>query len=239
MPAAHLPPASADHSRPRGEIREGIRASFAAGLGMVPIGVAFGILVVQAGLPWWLAPGLSLAAFAGSLELIVVGLLAAAAPLATIAVTAVLVNFRHVFYAFTFPLYVVRSRVGRLYSVYALIDEAYAVTATRQADWTGRRLLAMQVAFHTYWVGGGLLGVFLAHFIPGTIRGLGFALCALFITLTLDACRSARHGVTLVLAAASFAIAVLLTPDSALVVALLLFTGSLVFRFALVRWFRG
>ncbi|HJG65207.1 hypothetical protein [Corynebacterium stationis] len=36
----------------RSEIIQGIRASLAAGLGMISLGVAFGVLVVQSGLPW-------------------------------------------------------------------------------------------------------------------------------------------------------------------------------------------
>ena len=143
----------------KSEVAAGVRASLAAGLGMYPIGVAFGLLVIQTGLPWWVAPALSVACFAGSLELLLIGMIAAATPLATIALTAFLVNFRHVFYAFTFPLHVVRNRFARAYSVYTLVDEAYAVTAAKPHGWTSWRLVSMQAAFQFYWVGGGLTGV--------------------------------------------------------------------------------
>src|SRR5690625_1636713 len=136
----------------RAEVVRGVRASFAAGLGMYPLGVAFGLLVVQAGLPWWLAPALSLAAFAGSLELLLVGMIATGTSLLGIAATTLVVNFRHVFYAFSFPLHVVRHPLARAYSVYALTDEAYAMTAVRPGSWTSWRLLAMQLCFQLYWV---------------------------------------------------------------------------------------
>ncbi len=219
----------------KAEVAAGVRASLAAGLGMYPIGVAFGLLVVQAGLPWWVAPALSIACFAGSLELLLIGLIVAATPLATIALTAFLVNFRHVFYAFTFPLHVVRNRFARAYSVYTLVDEAYAVTAANPRGWTSWRLVSMQAAFQFYWVGGGLTGVLLGSMLPARIEGLEFALCALFVTLTLDACRS-RDGVpSLLLAALSFSIAVVVAPHAALFVGLLLFIATLVARYALVR----
>ena len=51
-----------------------------------------------------------------------VGLVAAAAPLATVAVTAFLVNVRHVFYALSFPLHRVHGRAGKTYSTFALTD---------------------------------------------------------------------------------------------------------------------
>ena len=226
MADGDLPPGAT----PRSEIGAGIRASFAAGLGMVPIGIAFGVLVMQTGLPWWTAPGLSIAVFAGSVELLLVGLMAAATPLATIALTILLVNFRHVFYAFSFPLRVVRHPLARFYSVYALIDEAYAVTAASPGTWNRYRLIAMQAAFHSYWVGGGLVGVALASFIPGTIEGLEFALCALFITLTLDACRSRKQVPSLVLAGLSLGVSLVMVPDDALFAAMLGFVALLIAR---------
>ena len=224
---------------PRSEIATGIRLSFAAGLGMFPIGIAFGVLVMQTGLPWWTAPGLSIAVFAGSVELLLVGLMAAATPLATIALTVLLVNFRHVFYAFSFPLHVVKNPLARFYSVYALIDEAYAVTAASPGTWNRWRLIALQLAFQSYWVGGGLVGVAIASFLPGTIEGLEFALCALFITLTLDACRSRKQVPSLVLAGLSLGLSLVLVPDNALFAAMLGFVVLLIGRHLLERCRRG
>ncbi|REE04496.1 AzlC family ABC transporter permease [Citricoccus muralis] len=225
-------------SRPvnrRAEIAFGIRLSLPAGLGMFPIGIAFGLLVIQYGLPWWMAPALSIAVFAGSVELLLIGLIAAATPLATIALTTLLVNFRHVFYAFSFPLHVVKNPLARAYSVYALIDEAYAITAVNPRGWNGWRLLATQIAFQVYWVSGGLVGVLFASALPGPVEGLEFALCALFVTLTLDACRSRKEIPSLVMALACFGGALLLVPDSALFVGMLLFVAALAVRFLLTR----
>ncbi len=219
----------------RSEILTGLRLSLPAGLGMFPLGVAFGLLVVQHGLSWWVAPALSIAAYAGSLELLLVGMIAAVAPIATIALTTLLVNFRHIFYAFSFPLRVVHGRLRRLYSMYAMTDEAYAITAAAPGTWTSPRLLATQVAFQSYWVGGGLAGVLIGNLLPGPIDGLGFALCALFVTLTLDACRTRGQVPSLVLAGAAFAVAVVATPGAVLFTALLVFVGLLVVRYALSR----
>lgn len=202
----------------------------AAGLGMFPLGIAFGLMVVQAGLPWWVAPALSLAGFAGSLELLLVGMMVTMTPLATVALTTLLVNFRHVFYSFTFPLHVVKNPLARFYSMYSLIDEAYAVTASSPGPWTQRRLISMQLAFQSYWVGGGVVGVLISSLIPGRIQGLEFALCALFITLTLDAAKKKDQIPSLVLGGLSFTLAVLVTPDFALFAGLILFVVLLVTR---------
>src|SRR5690606_31154578 len=164
--------------RPRGEVhgfgdltpvttaeaRKGLVDSLGVGLGIFPLGVALGLLVVQAGLPWWLAPALSIGIFAGSVELLMVSMLATATPLITIAATVFALNFRHVFYAFSFPLARVRSGLPRAYSVYALIDEAYATYALMpQSSLTSTRIVTGQLAMQGYWVAGGLVGVAIAN----------------------------------------------------------------------------
>ncbi len=219
----------ADHpTRRRVEVLAGIRSSLAAGLGLFPLGIAFGLLVFNSGLSWWVAPALSVAVFAGSMELLLVGLLVAVTPLATIALTTFLVNFRHVFYAFSFPLHAVRNPLAKAYSVYALIDEAYAITNARPSGWTSWRLVSMQVALQSYWLVGGLVGVLAARLIAAPIEGLGFALCALFITLTLDACRTRGQVPPVVLAGLSFTVALLVAPNSALFAGLVLFVVGLI-----------
>ena len=231
--AADPAPAPAPSDRRR-QIVAGVRDSFSAGLGIFPLGIALGLLIIQVGLPWWLAPALSLAAFAGSLELLLVGMIATVTPLAAVALTVLVVNFRHVFYAFSFPLHLVRHPVAKAYAVYAMIDEAYAVNASLpEAERSAPRLLAMQIACETYWVGGGLVGVALGAALSAPVKGLEFALCALFTVLTLDAFRSRRELPSVLLAGAAAAVALVLTPGLALFTALLLFVGLLLVRHAL------
>ena len=119
--------------------------------------------------------------------------------------------------------------------MYALVDEAYALTAARPNGWTKPRLLAMQVLFNLTWVTSALVGVFAGSLIPTQIEGLDFALTALFITLTLDAARTRRELPSILLAGASFAVAMVVAPTQRLLVALLLFVACLVVRHVLHR----
>jgi len=220
----------------RGQVRRGLVDSLGVGLGIFPLGMALGVLVVQAGLPWWLAPALSVGIFAGSVELLLVSLLAAATPLFTIAVTVFAVNSRHVFYALSFPLHRVRRGLPRAYSVYALIDEAYATYVLIPAErLTSARIVSGQLAMQAYWVGGGLVGVLIAHTLPEPIQGFEFALVALFIVMTLDAARTRREVPSVLLAGLSVGIAILAAPDQALLAALVLYTALLTVRFFMTR----
>lgn len=161
-------------------------------------------------------------------------MMATVTPLAAVAVTVLVVNFRHVFYAFSFPLHLVRHPAAKAYAVYAMIDEAYAVNASLpESERSAPRLLAMQITCEVYWVGGGLVGVALGAALPAPIKGLEFALCALFTVLTLDAFRSRREVPSVLLAGASATVALVLTPGLAMFTALLLFVGLLLVRHVL------
>ena len=214
----------------------GIRDSFSAGLGIFPIGIALGLLVIQSGLPWWYAPASSIAVFAGSSELVLVGLVAARQSLALIAATMLVINFRHVFYAFSFPLQLVRRRSARAYAVYAMIDEAYAVqVGMPEEQRSARRMIALQIACQSYWVGGALIGVLIGAALPAPIKGLEFALVALFAVLTLDAVRGRGTMPSLLLAAAAVAFSLIVAPQLAMLLSLVIFVLLLTIRFLVVR----
>ncbi|MBB4899414.1 AzlC family ABC transporter permease [Streptomyces griseomycini] len=202
------------------------------GLAMIPLGLAFGTLVVQSGLDWWWA-GLSAALiYGGSFEFLLIGMVTAAAPLVSIAVAAFLVNARHVFYALSFPLHRVRGRLGKTYSTFALTDEAYALTSTEHSrSWSSPRILWVQLFMHLYWAGSATAGALLGALVPDSVTGLDCALTALFTVLALDAIRDLHGDVpTLVLAPLSAVAARLVFPDQMLLAAFALFTTGLLAR---------
>jgi len=221
---------------PSSQMRAGFLDSLGVGLGIFPLGIALGVLVVQAGLPWWLAPALSIGVFAGSVELLLVSMIAASLPLVTIAAAVLAVNFRHVFYPLSFPITVARPGIARAYSVYAMIDEAYAtyVLLPRELN-SSRRMITGQLFMQAYWVGGGLVGVALASLLPEPIEGFEFALCSLFIVMTLDAAHSRREVPSVVLAGLSVTVAMLAVPGAELLAALIIFTLTLSLRYAWSR----
>ena len=241
-------PSSTTGEPPKREVAAGLKDSLGVGIGIFPLGIALGVLVVQAGLPWWLAPALSIGVFAGSVELLMVSMLAAATPIlterstratgknVTLAVTVFAINFRHVFYALSFPIDRVRRGLPRAYSIYALIDEAYATYVLMPPQQlSSRRVITGQFAMQAYWVLGGIAGVLIAGALPEPIEGFEFALVALFIVMTLDAVRGKREIPSAVLAALAVGIAILVVPDNALLTALVLYTAMLGVRYALSK----
>lgn len=199
--------------------------------GMFVLGIGFGVVVTSHGFPWWLAPIISGTMFAGSVEFLLVGLFAVSAPIATIALTTFLVNSRHLFYGLSFPLHRVKGRAGKAYSIFALCDEAYAMTSSKDPQTlSSGRILWTQLGMHSSWAGGSLIGGLIGSTLLGGLQGLGFILTALFIVLTLDAFRDRPDVVTLASAIGSAGLALLVAPGSMLLVAMTGFSATLVAR---------
>lgn len=216
-----------DHS-----LRQVLVLSAPIGLAFIPLGMALGFLVVHAGLAWWWAPVFAAVIYAGSLEFLMVGLAAGAAPIAAVALTTFIVNARHVFYALSFPLHRVRGVPGKLYSSYVLSDEAYAVAVGPAAEsWTSRQILTMQAGLHLTWTVSAGVGGLLGEALPiERVQGLEFALTALFIVLAIDAYRQRPDRVTALAAAVCAVLAWLVVPGQLLVAAFAAFTGVLLVR---------
>jgi 4-azaleucine resistance transporter AzlC len=221
----------------RGDLVEAARDTWVIWMGgLFALGIGFGVLVTSHDLPWWLAPIISAAMFAGSVEFILVGMLAAAAPIAAIAMTTFLVNSRHLFYGLSFPLHRVNGRLRKAYSVFALCDEAYALTTSKDPETlTSGRILWTQLGLHASWATGAAVGGLVGTALLGDLDGLDFVLTALFVVLTMDAFRARRDRTTLALAVASALLAQLLAPGSMLLVAMSVFSTSLIVRHRLHR----
>ncbi|MGW8590401.1 AzlC family ABC transporter permease [Dietzia sp. NPDC055340] len=215
------------------EIRKGLVDAAPVGLGLIPLGLAFGVLITQAGFDWWWAPIFSIVIYAGSMEFLAIGLLTAVSPLYSLAAATFLVNFRHVFYGLGFPIESIRSRLARLYAVYALTDEVYAITATkRHSEMTGARTMTIAVTCQSLWVLPGIVGGLIGAALPPGLDGLQFALTALFAVLAVDAWRASGDLPAPVIALLCGLAAAWLAPDQMLLVGLVAYVVLLLVRFA-------
>jgi len=217
------------------QIRAGLRDCSTVGLGLVPLGLAFGVLVTQSGFAWWWAPLFSVLVYAGSMEFLAIGLLTALTPLYGLALTTFLVNFRHVFYGLGFPLDRV-SRAVRPYTVYALTDETYAIVSTRpRGELGGVRVVTIAATCQLLWVLPGVVGALIGNALPPGLDGLQFALTALFAVLAVDSWRATGDLPAPVLALVCALVALWIAPGQMLVVGLGLFVCGLLVRYAAAR----
>lgn len=232
----------------QGGIRHAIGLAMPVGLGMVPLGLAFGILLTQMGFAWFWAPIFSLVIYAGSMEFLALSLVTGGVGPLSAALYGLLVNFRHVFYALNYPLHVIGSRLARAYGIYALTDETYAiVSANPNQRFTGRQVIAIQIVLQCAWVGGGVLGALFGDAIPWKLEGMEFALTALFVVLLIESFLATRDVSLVLTAVVTAAVALLVSPGNMLMIAMLLYFAVLLARFYLpgldralqLRWRTG
>lgn len=215
-----------------GEIRGGISETFTVGLGLVPLGLAFGLLMVQSGFAWWWTPIFSVLIYAGSMEFLAIGLVTAGVGPASAALTGFMVNFRHIFYGLTFPRDRISSRIGRAYSTYALTDEAYAIASARPpGKISGARLLTIQLLCQLLWVVPGIIGALAGQVLPADLIGMDFALTALFVVLAWEAFKNNRDYSLPLMALVLALVAGVLAPAQLLIIALSTYFLILLLRF--------
>ena len=214
------------------------RASVPVLLGYLAIGLAFGLLLVKSGQPWWLSTLMSLIVYAGAAQFMAVGLLAAGTSIAEIAILTLVINARHMVYGLSLLDRFAPCRRFKAYLVFALTDETYGILTTVQPPPGVDResfYTAVSGLDQSYWVIGSTIGALVGRALPFDSRGIDFALTALFIVLLVEQIRSVKKAAPyLVATVATGAALFLVGPVNFLVVAILAsIIGILPFRKAL------
>ncbi|MGD3108485.1 AzlC family ABC transporter permease [Streptomyces sp. YGL11-2] len=223
-------------SSPRADFGRAVRDTIPVAMGYTPLGAAFGILLVNSGLDWYWAPLSAALIFAGSMEFLAVGLITAGTPLLQVAVMTLAVNFRHVFYALSFPMQLLRGWGRRLYGAFALTDETYSLLATiPRQEMTANRLTFIQLLSHAYWVGGSIIGALLSFALPSSIQGLSFVLTALFVVLAQDCFYKRKDSAPTLMGLAAGFVALGVGERSFLAVALTVYVAMLLGWYLLQR----
>lgn len=152
------------------------------------LGIAYGILMEEAGLPWFWTLTTSLTVYTGAFQFVLISLLSSGASLVTVALTAFLINSRQTFYALSYVEDF--SKMGRrqVFMIHTLTDETYAVNGTlTQPDEDRRRIMfVLAVLCYLYWAAAGVIGGILGQLIPWDMTGIDFCMTALFIIIFID-----------------------------------------------------
>ena len=194
--------------------------SIPVAMGYVPLGMVFGFLFVQAGAPWWLALCASVLVFAGAAQFMMVPMLAAGLPVASIAMATLVVNLRHIFYGLSLLEKLPAKPWARWYLVFALTDETYSVLTTLPPGTSTGQMVTVALLNQGWWVLGTLLGALIGAQAQISLAGLDFALAALFAVLAVEQWRNAHSAAPLWVAVLSYALAWALLPQQALLTAI-------------------
>lgn len=194
-------------------------------VGFFPVGAAYGILMAQAGYgPLWSAL-CGVIVLAGSLQMLMVSFFLSQPPLFTVAVTALLINSRHIFYGLSFIEKFRSYGLWKYYLIYGMCDENYSLLCSYRHQegldekWVHIFSTALVAG---YWITFSTLGGLAGQNLPFDTTGIDFALTALFIVILLEQLRGSATPVPALAAAGSSLLwLILLGPDGFLLPALL------------------
>ena len=170
------------------------------------IGIAFGILMSDAGYSVLLTTASSLFIYAGSMQLVMVPMMASGASLLSLAVMAFFVNARHVFYGIGFIEKFRRMGWRYPYMILALTDETYSVLCSVKYDEgldQARASFLIALLNHSYWIFGSFVGACAGRFLQFDMRGIEFSATVLFLVVVVNQWRQYRSRLPFLTAAVS------------------------------------
>jgi len=181
-------------SNPRSAFLGGLRAELPILIGVLPFGIIYGALALEARLPATAALAMSSIVFAGSSQFIAAQLFRDSAAWFVIIATVFVVNLRHMLYSASLQPYMTHlPQRWKWVLAYLLTDEAYAIAITKyneDTDITYKHwyFLGAGLTLWTTWQLSTLLGIVLRSQVQIDPRlGLDFAIAATFIALVVPA----------------------------------------------------
>ncbi len=158
-------------------------------LGYIFLGMAFGLMLNDAGYHFLWAFAISLCVYAGSLQFLMVTLLSGGAGLLYSAMMTFFINGRHIFYGLS--LVEKYRKMGKRYPymVFSLTDETYSVMCrTKVPDGLDENQVMFTISLlnHCYWVLGSLAGGLAGQFVTFDTQGIDFSMTALFVAIVVE-----------------------------------------------------
>lgn len=162
-------------------------------IGFFPVGTVYGLMMSAAGYNFLWSAAASLFVYVGSLQMLMISFFQSDMSILTIAVTALLLNSRHMFYGLSF-IEKFRSYGGwKWFLIYGMPDESYSLLCSYvpregvEEKWV--HIFSTGLIW-LYWIAFSVLGGLVGQLITFDTTGIDFALTALFIVILLDQIKS-------------------------------------------------
>ncbi|MFA9381664.1 MAG: AzlC family ABC transporter permease [Acetanaerobacterium sp.] len=167
-------------------IRAALAASFPVMLGYVFVGIAFGLLMREAGYGVWWVLLMSVTIYAGSMQFVAINFFSGAFTLVQIAIMTLAVNLRHIFYGLSMIDRFKGMGRKKPYMIFSLTDETYSLLCSAKVpEGVKPRAFFFLVALfdQIYWITGSIIGSLAGSLIRFNTTGIDFAMTALFLVI--------------------------------------------------------
>ncbi|EGQ7980227.1 AzlC family ABC transporter permease [Vibrio vulnificus] len=191
-----------DHSKTR-RFLQGTMAMMPLSIAVLPWGLLAGSFAIDSGLTALEGQALSAILFAGSAQLVAMGMIKAGAGVATLLLTTFFITSRHFLYSVS-----MRSKIAplplrwRLSLGFLLTDELFALVGHQQDKQFDRwYALGGGLSFYLFWNAATFGGILAGQFLPQlNDLGLEFAVAATFIAIVVPSIKSVAVLVSVVTA---------------------------------------
>lgn len=164
-------------------------------LGYIFLGIAFGLLLQNAGYSFLWAFLISVVIYAGSMQFVLVTLLTSGAGLLSAVLMTLFINGRHIFYGLSFVEKYKKMGKAYPYLVFSLTDETYSVLCgTKVPEGMDDKKVFVWISFldQCYWVLGSVIGALAGSYITFDSTGIDFSMTALFIVIVVEQWQGAK-----------------------------------------------
>jgi 4-azaleucine resistance transporter AzlC len=153
------------------------------------VGIAFGILIHEAGYSvfWAFLSGVFI--YAGSMQIVMVSLMTSGVPLFMIALMTFFINARHIFYGIGFVEKFRKRGWKYPYMVLTLTDETYSVFCSiKYPEDVDEEKADFYIALicHMLWVFSCTIGALMGEMLPVDMTGIEFSATAFFVTVCVN-----------------------------------------------------
>ena len=205
------------------------RRSIPIFIGFFPVGLAYGVLMQSAGYNALWSGACSLIVLTGALQFLMVDFFTSAVPLVTVAVMALLLSSRHIFYGLSFIEKFRACGPWKWFLIWSLNDETYSLDCSYQPEegmnekWV---YIFAGILVPLYWILCSMLGGLVGQLIPFDMTGVDFALTALFLVILLDQLKAAGSPLPAIAAGISSVTCILIFGAANFILPSLLITVS-------------
>ena len=171
------------------EVRFAFLQTIPVMLGYLFLGIAFGLMLQDAGYSFWWAFFSSVFIYAGSMQFVLVTLLTSGASLLYAAVMTLFINGRHLFYGLSFIEKFRNMGKSYPYMIFSLTDETYSVLCSLKVpEGMNEKKVSLLISLmdHMYWIVGSVLGGMIGQLIKFDTTGIDFSMTALFVVIVIN-----------------------------------------------------
>lgn len=185
--------------------RKGLRDGLPICLGYLSVSFTFGMMVVQNGLPPWIAMLISMTNLTSAGQFAGTDLILQGAMYLEVAVTTFVINIRYMLMSLSLSQKVdtKMSTLQRLVLSFGITDEIFAVAMQQKEAVRSRYFAGLILTPYAGWALGTLLGATATGFLPLSVRtALGIAIYGMFLAILIPPARKSK-AILLVIALAA------------------------------------